>query len=132
MAVPANPPHLFNSSQSHLVNEVDTEEVQNQRAKDVISKSTLMRDTSFLTLLICESSILSLGARLRGYCVGFTGLHAEGGCEDELTDSGTEATEESVERLCSMLVVVHLGPESDTYVVSGQDAVEELEAADEN
>lgn len=73
--------------------------MQNQGAEDVIRKSTLMRDTTFLSLLICESSILSLGARLRGYCVGFTGLHAEGGCEDELTDSGTEATKEGVERL---------------------------------
>lgn len=63
------------------VDEVHTEEVQQQAPKHEVSKRALVRDA------------LELGLVLR------VGLDAEGGCEDELTDAGAESGQKSIERL---------------------------------
>jgi len=68
------------------VNEVDTEEVQQQAPKHKISKRPLVRDA------------LKVGLVLR------VGLHAERSCEDKLADASAEAGQESVEGLGQMSV----------------------------
>lgn len=65
----------------YSVDEVDTEEVQQQASKHEIGKRPLVRDALELGLVL------------------WVGLDAEGRCEDELADAGAEARQEGVERL---------------------------------
>jgi hypothetical protein len=71
--VPLTPPRS--------VDEVHTEEVQQQAPKHKVSKCPLVRNALKLGLV--------LGV----------GLNTQGGCEDELTDTSTETGQESVEGL---------------------------------
>ena len=60
-----------------------------------------MRDSCVLLVFVtCESCVLPLGTGLAGRSSAtITRLHAQTSRENELTDSGAEATQESVEGL---------------------------------
>lgn len=70
------------------VDEVDTEEVQQQAPKYKVSKCPLMRDASEIGLVL----------RVR--------LNTERCCKDELADAGAEAREESIEGLFEVSTVL--------------------------
>ena len=65
-----------------LVDEVDTEEMQNQTPKHIVRKRPLVAES------LAELSL-----------VGRVGLDAQRSCEHELADCGGEAGEEGVEGL---------------------------------
>ena len=100
-----------------LVDEIHTEEVQQQASKHIVSKCPLVRNA------------LEVGLVLR------VGLNAQGCCKDELADTSAETGQESVERLTtyyqysSMLVTLSSAQkiQDETYEVADENHVEELQ-----